>query len=232
MDKKVLVVVTNFNHYEKTKEPTGLWLSEFVHFYDLLAKEGYEMEIASVLGGKTPLDPASISAQMLDPITQKYYEQSDFMEKLNHTKVLKDLKSSDYHTIYFTGGHGTMWDFPESKDIASISKEIYENDGIVSAVCHGVGALLPIQLSDGSYLIDGKEVTGYSTKEEEIGKALDKIPFQLEEALKEKHAKYKKALLPFTSCVKVDGRLITGQNPQSTSDVAKAVLKKLKENNK
>lgn len=229
MSKKILVVVTNYNHYEKTNEPTGLWLSELVHFYDLLNKEGYEMDIASILGGEIPIDPASISTQLMDKVTKSYYENTEFMDFLNHSKVLKDLNADDYQAIYFTGGHGTMWDFPVSKDIADISKEIYERNGIVSAVCHGVGALLAIKLSDDSYLVDKKELTGYSTKEEEIGKALDKIPFQLEEALKEKNAKYKKGLIPFTSHVRTDGRLITGQNPQSTTDVAKAVLKKLEE---
>ena len=228
MDKKILVVVTNQDNYEVTKEPTGLWLSELVHFYDLCHKEGYKMDIASILGGNVPLDPASISEKMMDKVTKSYYENKDFIESLNQSKKIKDLNPNDYSAIYFTGGHGTMWDFPKSKELAEISQKIYENNGIVSAVCHGVGALLNIKKVDGTYLIDGKEITGYSTKEEELGKALDKIPFRLEEALKENGAKYKKGLIPFTSYTRVDGRVITGQNPQSTTELAKLVLKHLK----
>jgi len=228
MDKKILVVVTNQDNYEATKEPTGLWLSELVHFYDLFHKEGYKMDIASFLGGNVPLDPASTTEKMMDKDTKSYYEDNNFIETLNQSKKIKDLNPDDYSAIYFTGGHGTMWDFPNSEEIAEISQKIYQNNGIVSAVCHGVGALLNIKNADGTYLIDGKEITGYSTKEEELAKALEKIPFRLEEALKENGAKYKKGLIPFTSYTRVDGRLITGQNPQSTTELAKLVLKHLK----
>ena len=227
MSKKILIVVTNHSIYDKTKEPTGLWLSELVHFYDLLKKQNDQLDIASVLGGAIPLDPGSITERMLDEVTKKYYNDKEFMERLKHSMKLGELDASQYAAIYFTGGHGTMWDFPETEEIKKYSQQIYENGGIVAAVCHGVGALLNIKLSQGNYLIEGKEITGYSTKEEELAKALDKIPFNLEDALKERGAKYKKALLPFTSFAKVDGRVITGQNPQSTSAVAKLVIKQL-----
>ena len=227
MSKKILIVVTNHSIYDKTKEPTGLWLSELVHFYDLLKKQNYVLDIASVQGGEIPLDPGSVTERMLDEVTKKYYNDKDFMEFLNNSRKLGELDATQYAAIYFTGGHGTMWDFPESEEIAKHSQQIYENGGIVAAVCHGVGALLNIKLSQGNYLVEGKEITGYSTKEEELAKALDKIPFILEDALKERGAKYKKALLPFTSFTRVDERVITGQNPQSTSAVAKLVIKHL-----
>jgi len=224
MNKKALIIVTNQDKFESTKEPTGLWLSELVHFYDTIQKAGIKMDIASILGGHVPLDPKSISERALDITTKKYYEDETFMTKLNNSQKLSEVNANDYSIIYFTGGHGTMWDFPNSSDIQEISQSIYENGGIISAVCHGVGALLNIKDKNGELLIKGKKVTGYSTNEEKLVDALDKIPFQLEAALKDAGAEYKKALLPFTSFTRVDGRIITGQNPQSTLEVAKKVL--------
>ena len=150
------------------------------------------------------------------------------MKLLKNTGKIVDVKAEDYDAIYFTGGHATMWDFPGSEDFQRVSREIYEDGGIVSAVCHGVGALLNIKLNDGKLLIEDKVVTGYSNTEEVLAKAMEKIPFKLEDALKKTGAKYKKALIPFTSYVIVDGRLITGQNPQSTKEVAEKLLKVLK----
>jgi len=228
MLNKILIVVTNQAEYTKTGEPAGLWLSELTHFYDVFHKANIEMDIASILGGNTPLDPASISERMLDKQTKEYLENPQFMALLKDTIKISDVDVEDYSAIYFTGGHATMWDFPDSEALQGLSKHIYENGGIVSAVCHGVGALLNIKMEDGTLLIKDKTVTGYSNTEEVLAKALEKIPFKLEDELKIRGANYKKALIAFTSFVKVDGRVITGQNPQSTKEVAEKVLEALK----
>jgi putative intracellular protease/amidase len=227
MYHKILIVVTNQNEYSKTGEPTGLWLSELTHFYHRIKEANIEVTIASILGGKVPIDPNSISKNMLDAETEKYYKDDNFMSLLNDSLKLTDVNTKDFDVIYFTGGHGTMWDFPNSKVLQDISYKIYAEGGIISAVCHGVGALLNIKDNDGNFLIKGKNITGYSNKEEVLAKALDKIPFKLEDELKNRGSNYKSALLPFTSYVISDERIITGQNPQSTKEVAKAVLKAL-----
>lgn len=121
-----------------------------------------------------------------------------------------------------------MWDFPNAKRLQELSSDIYENDGIVSDVCHGVRGLLNIKLSDGKLLIEDKNVTGYSNEEEKLANALEKIPFKLEDELNSRGAKCSKAQNAFTSYVVKDGRLITGQNPQSTKEVAENVLQALK----
>lgn len=228
MKNKILVIVTNQDKYETNGAPAGLWLGELTHFYDVMDKAGIKMDIISVLGGDIPLDPASILPSMLDTNTKSYYENEKFMKLLKNTRKIADVKAENYDAIYFTGGHATMWDFPNSEDFQKISREIYEDGGIVSAVCHGVGALLNIKLSDGKSLIEGKIVTGYSNTEEVLAKAMEKIPFKLEDALKAAGAKYKKALIPFTSYVVEDGRIITGENPQSTKEVGEKLLKALK----
>ncbi len=227
MSKKILVVVTNHDKYTKTNDPTGLWLSELVHFYHPMKAAGIQMDIASVLGGTVPLDPLSISEAMMDDITKQYYHDTAFMSELMSSKQIQNLNAHDYDAIYFTGGHGTMWDFVSSDDIAKISANIYEQGGIVSAVCHGVGALLNIKLADGRLLIAGKQVTGYTKEEEVLAGVLEKIPFILEDALVDKGTSYQKSSAPFLSFVVEDDRLITGQNPQSTTELAQVLLKKL-----
>jgi len=224
MNKKALIIVTNQDKFESTKEPTGLWFSELVHFYNTIQDVGIKIDIASILGGAVPIDPKSISERTLDTITKKYYEDNNFMTELNNSRKLGEVNPNEYNIIYFTGGHGTMWDFPNSSEIQKISQIIYENGGIISAVCHGVGALLNMKDKNGELLIKDKKVTGYSNNEEKLANAMDKIPFQLEVALKDAGADYKKAILPFTSFTRVDGRIITGQNPQSTKEVAEKTL--------
>jgi putative intracellular protease/amidase len=227
MNKKILIVVTNHDLYEATKEPTGLWFGELIHFYHVMEEAGVAMDISSPKGGAIPIDPFSLTDRILDKVSKKYYEDDAFLKKLNNSLNLEELNAADYDAIYFTGGHGTMWDFPDSKKIQELGQGIYEQGGIVSAVCHGVGALLNIKKNDGERIIAGKKVTGYSNNEEKIMNALEKIPYQLETSLKEAGAEYKKALIPFVSYTVVDGRVITGQNPQSTQEVAEKVLKAL-----
>ena len=117
-----------------------------------------------------------------------------------------------------------MWDFPGNRRLQEISQGIYENGGVVSAVCHGVSGMLNIKLSTGDYLINGKNVTGFSNVEETVAMRRHHIPFLLEDELKKRGARYRKAVLPYTPYVLVDGRIVTGQNPQSTRRVAQCLL--------
>lgn len=228
MGKKILIVITNHSTYPTKKEKTGLWLAELVHFHDLLAGAGYEMDFASPKGGAVPIDPRSLSKVFLDRSSKARYHDPGFMRRLEHTLSPDQVIWEDYIAVYYTGGHGTMWDFPENERFQEISRNIYEHGGVVSAVCHGNGALVNIRRSDGTYLITGKKVTGFSNLEEKMALMKKEVPFLLEDAMKERDAKYEKAMLPFTSCAVADGRLVTGQNPQSTKAVAQHVLELLK----
>jgi Putative intracellular protease/amidase len=123
-----------------------------------------------------------------------------------------------------------IWDFPGNEELQSISRKIYENGGIVSSVCHGAGGLLNIKLSDGSLLIEGKEVTGFSNEEEKLAE-LDKfVPYLTEDELVARGAIYKKADQPWASFALEDNRLITGQNPASGGAVADLLIATLKKN--
>lgn len=225
---KILVVVTDVSEYEKAGYRTGLWLGELTHFWDVAEKAGYQMDIASPAGGKIPLDPESLSHEVLKELdTGKRYRDRNYMNLLENTLKVSELDPASYDAIYMTGGHGVMFDFPESAALEELTAGFYEADKIVSSVCHGACGLLNVKLSNGDYLIDGKDLTGFSWKEEVLAKRDDVVPFSLEEELKRRGAHYSTASTPFASHVVEDGLLITGQNPGSAQAVGQAVVKKL-----
>lgn len=219
MNKKVLLVVTNQEEMGASKKKTGLWLSELVHPYNAFTAQGVKIEVASVSGGKSPLSPDSI-----DP---KDLEGQEFLKKhgglLENTKKLSDLNPKDYSAIMFTGGHGAMWDFTNSSEISEFTRDIYEKNGIVAAVCHGPAALTNIQLSNKKYLISGKKVAGFSNAEEDAAGYSSYMPFMLESKLKERGALYTAGEM-WKEHVVVDGKLVTGQNPASAHKVAVEII--------
>ena len=230
---RILIIVTNTDKFQKVGWRTGLWFGELTHFWDVAEEAGFSMDIASPSGGKIPVDPESLlisemaTAVGLEGATSKHYRDRAYMDLLEDTMSVANAKMEDYDAIYLTGGHGAMFDFAESPDLAKLVAEFYEADKIVSAVCHGPGGLLNVRLSDGGYLIAGKKLTGFSWTEEQLVKRDEAVPFSLEEALLGRGADYDKALLPFVSHVVEDGRLITGQNPKSAHAVGEAVVRRL-----
>ncbi|WP_077624039.1 type 1 glutamine amidotransferase domain-containing protein [Sediminibacillus massiliensis] len=222
--KRILMVVTSHGELGQPSKETGLWLSEFTKFYDRMAKAEYEVDIISPDGGEVPVDPRSLSELLVSKKLRDYYNDTSFMEWLRKPAAPSDINPADYQAIYFAGGHGTMWDFPENEAIQTITRKIYENGGIVSAVCHGPSALCNLKLSNGRYLLEGKTVTGYSDKEEKAIMLYKYIPFSLEQKLKHRGAIYEQAKIPFRKCIQKDGRVVTGQNPASVKGVAKQVM--------
>lgn len=232
---KILIIVTNTDEFKTAGYRTGLWLSELVHFWDVAEEADYTMDIASPLGGKIPLDPESlIISDIADTVglggkVSKRYEDRTFMNRLNDTMKVSETDADKYDAIYLTGGHGVMFDFPNHEALTGLVALFYEMGKIVSAVCHGPSGLLNVRLSDGEYLLKGKNVTGFSWKEEKMAKRDHAVPFNLEAEMQQRGAKYSTAKLPFGGHVVEDGLLITGQNPKSAKDVGKAVLKQLTE---
>lgn len=226
---KILIVVTSASLYESGKLKTGLWLSELTHIYHLTKEQEYDITIASTKGGNTPIDPESLKPAVLDKVTKAYWADPDFRELLQHTKSLSEVSGQQFDCVYLAGGHGTMYDFPNDQALQNIIKAHYENNKIVAAVCHGVGGLLNVKLSNGAYLIKDKTITGFDWFEETLARRKKEVPFNLEKALKERGSNYKKAFIPMTSHVLVDGNLITGQNPFSSKEIAKVVMQRLTE---
>jgi len=224
---KILVVMTNHSAYPSRSDKTGLWLTELTHFYDVALAAGYEMDFVSPLGGEVPLDERSLKSIYLDKSARQHLADPAFMQRLKKTLAPNAINPTQYKAIYYTGGHGTMWDFPNNKTLQNISEQIYRQGGVVSAVCHGVGGLLPLQDENGKPLIAGRTVTGFANIEETLSGIKSQVPFSLQNGLIERGAKYKEAFIPFTSYVVSDDRIITGQNPQSSKEIAEAVVKRL-----
>ena len=226
--KKILLVVTNVDRYNDPKHPTGLWISELTHAYDVFAANGFEQTIISPKGGKSPLEPRSLKWPVYDASAKSWVNDKEKMALLDSTLKPQDIDPTEYDAIYFTGGHAVMWDFPNDESLQNLTRQIYENGGVVSSVCHGYVGLLNVRLSNGELLVKDKKVTGYSWFEEILAGVSKSVPYNSEQKMKDQGAKYQKALFPFVSTVYVDDRLVTGQNPQSAKETAEKVVSLLK----
>lgn len=223
MSKRILHVVTNVDRYAGFDIPTGLWLSELTHAYYVFAAQGYTQRIISPKGGITPLEPRSLKWPLLDASAKAWLHDGTKMALLRDTARPGDIDPSEFDAIYFTGGHAVMWDFPDDAGLQRITRDIFEQGGIVSTVCHGYCGLLNTTLSDGSLLVAGRGITGFSWREEVLAGVAKEMPYNAEAEMKSRGAHYEKALLPFVPNVVVDGRL-SGQNPMSAKATAKAVV--------
>lgn len=193
------------------------------HAYDVFAAKGYEQHIVSPKGGVSPLEPRALKWPLIDASAKAWRADKSRSALLAATKRPDEIDPRDYDAIYFTGGHGVMWDFPNDQDLQRITRVIWEGGGVVSAVCRGYCGLLNTKLSSGDLLVAGKRVTGYSWMEEVLAGVARKMPYNAEGEMKRRGALYRKALLPFVSYVVVDGRLVTGQNPWSAKATAEKV---------
>ncbi|AQU86422.1 type 1 glutamine amidotransferase domain-containing protein [Komagataeibacter nataicola] len=223
MSRHILHVATNITHFDNPMHPTGLWLSELTHAWDVFAARGYEQHIVSPRGGRVPLDPRALKWPMRDASAKAWLADPAKMALLSSTPCPADINPQDYDAIYFTGGHGVMWDFPDSEGLQAITRAVWEKGGIVSTVCHGYCGLLNTRLANGSFLVSGRKITGFSWTEERLAGVSREIPYNAEAEMKARGALYEKAFLPFMSHVVADGKLVTGQNPSSARATARKV---------
>jgi putative intracellular protease/amidase len=219
---KILIALTSHDRLGDTGRSTGFYLPEAAHPWKVFTDAGYDVDLVSVRGGKPPVDGADTS----DPIQRAFLDDAKIAAQLAATPRPQDIDAADYDAILYVGGHGTMWDFPDDQALAGLARDIYEADGVVAAVCHGPAGLVNIALSDGTHLVDGKNVAAFTNGEEAAVGLTDVVPFLLQSALEERGAKHTGAP-DFEAHVVVDGRLVTGQNPASATGVAEAVVKTL-----
>ncbi len=227
MEKRILFVVTSHDKKGSTGQPTGYYLAEVAHPWEVLHDAGYEIDFVSPQGGKAPVDGFNLD----DPINKKFWDNATYHQKITHTMKPSAVDPSKYDAIFYAGGHGAMWDFADNTELAGIAGRIYEAGGIVSAVCHGPAGLVNIRLSNGQYLVDGKKINAF-TNEEEAAVKLDKVvPFLLETTLIARGAIFEKSGL-WQQHVVTDQRVVTGQNPASAKAVGEAMLAALQRINK
>ena len=220
--KPVLIVLTSHAQMGDTGKPTGFFLGELTHPLEVFAKAGVPVELASIRGGEPPVDGLDLQ----DEVNARHWNDPAFRAKLSATKKLSDLDPADYSAVFFSGGHGTMWDFPDDADVQRFARDLYEAGSPVGAVCHGPAALVNVRLSDGRYLVDGQEVSAFTNAEEESVGLTGVVPFLLATKLGERGAKHLPAP-DFRKQVVTSGNLITGQNPASAAGVAGEMVKQL-----
>jgi putative intracellular protease/amidase len=216
---RVAIVLTNHGQLGDTGKPTGFYLSEATHPYEVFHASGYEIDFVSPKGGLAPMDGVDAS----DPINAAFLADESLVARTKQTTPIAAVDPARYDAVFFSGGHGTMWDFPDDPGVQALIRAVYERGGVVAAVCHGPAAIVNARLSDGSYLVKGKEVSAF-TDEEETAVALETVvPFALESTLRERGAIFVEAP-NFEKKVAVSERLVTGQNPASATGVAEAVV--------
>jgi putative intracellular protease/amidase len=220
---KVLIVLTSHGELGNTGEKTGFWIEEFAAPYYVLADAGAELTIASPKGGQPPVDPKSESADSQTTATKRFYGDYDLIDKVAHTFKLSEVNEADFDAVFYPGGHGPLWDLATDPISIALIENFYKNNKPVAFVCHAPAALLKVKTADGEPLVKGKEVTGFSDTEEEAVKLSKVVPFLLEDELKKLGSHYSKGD-NWSSYVKEDGLLITGQNPASSEAVAKLLL--------
>ncbi|MDX1890260.1 type 1 glutamine amidotransferase domain-containing protein [Mycolicibacterium sp. 050158] len=217
----VLIVATNAAVIGPHHRATGFFFPEIAHPVQVLDRAGIAVEFTTPLGGKPPEDGFDGD----DP-TQTAFLQSKAYRRLSRSRKLSEVDVRDYDAVFFPGGLGPMVDITGNPEVQSVVIDAWNAGMIVSAVCHGPSAFLGVTLDDGSPLVRGRKLTSFSTAEED-GYAQDDVPFDLEAALREEGALYE-ATEPWHSKLVVDGRLITGQNPQSGTVVGEALVDALK----
>jgi len=223
---KVLIVLTSHSDLGNTGQKTGFWIEEFAAPYYVLADAGVQITLSSPKGGQPPIDPKSEMADSQTKATHRFDKDEALKNQLAHTLLLSDVKVEDYDAVFYPGGHGPLWDLANDKNSIALIESFYNNNKPVVFVCHAPGALVKVKLPNGEPIVKGKEVTGFSNSEEEAVQLTKVVPFLLEDEMKKLGGHYSKGP-DWGSYVKVDGLLITGQNPASSEAAANALLKAL-----
>jgi putative intracellular protease/amidase len=217
MTKTLLLAATSHAVKGSTGQPTGAYLPEIAHPFDVFTRAGYTVEFASVKGGVIPLDGVQSADDACAAFLAKHRHD------LNHSLAAADVNPADYVGIFFAGGHGAMWDLPENASFQRAASAIYEAGGVVAAVCHGPAALVNIRLRNGHYLVAGKAVSAFTNDEERAVELDAVVPFLLADALVARGARHV-AAPNWQPKIVVSERLVTGQNPASAAGVAEAVV--------
>jgi len=225
---KILMVLTSHSELGNTGEKTGFWIEEFAAPYYLMADAGVEITLASPKGGQPPIDPKSDAPDAQTEATKRFKADESLQKILANTVQLNTVNEQDYDAVFYPGGHGPLWDLANDEKSISLIESFYKAEKPVAFVCHAPGVLIKVKDQNGDPLVKGKVVTGFSNSEEEAVKLTDVVPFLLEDEFKKLGGHYSKGA-DWSSYVKKDGLLITGQNPGSSEEAAKVLLETLKE---
>jgi putative intracellular protease/amidase len=220
---KILMVLTSHEQLGDTGRPTGFWLEEFAAPYFVFRDANVNVTLASPKGGQPPIDPKSDQPENQTPAIARFKEDAAAQKALANTVKLADVRAEDYDTVFYSGGHGPMWDLAEDPLSIALLESFFDSGKFIALVCHSPGVLRHVRYK-GEPLVKGKHVTGFTNGEEEEVKLTHVVPFLVEDELLRLGAIFEKVAnwQPFSI---TDGRLVTGQNPASSAPTAEALLK-------
>ena len=219
---KILMVLTSHDELGSTGRKTGFWLEEFAAPYFTFRDAGVQLTLASPKGGQPPIDPKSDLPENQTPAMTRFKQDSTAQAALAHTAELSDMTAEDFDTVFYVGGHGPMWDLVDNPISIALIESFYNSGKPVAAVCHAPGVLHRVMF-EGASIVRDKRVTGFTNGEEEAVQLTNVVPFLVENELKRLGGLYEKAA-DWESHAVIDGRLVTGQNPASSTAAARALL--------
>ena len=222
----ILMILTSHDQLGDTGKKTGFWLEEFAAPYYVFRDAGATITLASPKGGQPPLDPQSDAPDAQTDATKRFKGDLEANAQLAATHKLSDIDIAQYDAVFYPGGHGPMWDLANDSASIALIQDALAADKPVAAVCHAPAALKNVKNADGTPLVQGKTVTGFSNSEEDAVGLSDVVPFMLEDTLKEQGGEYSRGD-DWAVHVVEDGLLITGQNPASSKEAAERLLAKL-----
>jgi len=225
--RKILFVLTSHDQLGNTGKKTGFWMEEFATPYYYFIDKNIEVVVATPKGGQAPIDPKSNEPDFQTESTKRFFKDAVSQNVLAQTKKLSEINEKEFEAIFYPGGHGPMWDLANNKSSIALIKSFYIRNKPIAFVCHGSAALVNVKDDNGRYLIAGKKITSFCNTEEEAVQLTKIVPFSLEDKLKERGAVYEKGA-DWSSFTVTDGLLLTGQNPQSSHEVAEHILKMIK----
>ena len=220
---KILLVLTSHDQLGNTGHKTGFWLEEFASPYYVFKDAGAQITLASPKGGQPPIDPKSDAPDAQTAATRRFAEDAEAQRLLATSLPLAQVRAEDFDALFYPGGHGPLWDLAEDATSIALIERFIALGKPVGAVCHAPGVLRHVKAADGTPLVRGKRVTGFSNSEEEADALTDVVPFLVEDMLKAHGGVYGRAA-DWHSHVEVDGLLVTGQNPASSDASAEALL--------
>lgn len=223
---KLLMVLTSHDKLGDTGHKTGFWLEEFVAPYYVFLDAGITVVLASPLGGQPPLDPVSDEPDAQTRDTERFRSDLVAQQALAHTQRLDTVDASEFDAVFYPGGHGPLWDLAESADSIQLIETLFANGKPVGAVCHAPGVLRHTKKPDGTPIVAGKRVTGFTNSEEAAVGLTNVVPFLVEDELKKLGGQFEHTD-NWGVYVLTDGHLVTGQNPASSAAAAEELLKLL-----
>lgn len=221
---RILIILTSHDRIGDSDRQTGIWFEELTTPYYVFLDAGAEVDIASIAGGKVPIDPHSIEGTGKHPASvDRFLIDTAAMAKIERSTAIGAVSADGYDAVFLPGGHGTMWDMAGNTTLAALLSDAWAKGKVVAAVCHGPAGLLRVKDPAGKPLLAGRVVSAFTNEEEEMAGLTRDVPFLLETSIREMGAHYESgpAFQPFA---RRDGKLVTGQNPQSSAQVARLIL--------